>query len=147
MQTRDAFTWAVIYLGLWLLVTILAAGFVVGGLALDGLRTIGAGAYTPAMFVGGTAMPTTGLLLMVLGVIVWKFGTAVIFFRTVVTAIETETAHAMDTESMKSDILSVLDDRLADMHQDLSRTKQLVNRMSREGAAEDHEYDGFEDLE
>jgi hypothetical protein len=132
------------YLGLWLVATVIAGGLVVGGLALGGLSAVGYGSYTPLALQGGLDAPRVGLALIVVGAVGWQFGTAVAGFRTTVSAVEAETAQHFDAESMKSDILAVLDDRLADMHQDISQTRRLVNRMSRENQADQLDFE-FED--
>lgn len=144
METKTALKWAGMYLGIWILVTAIAAGLVVAGIALDGLEVIGLDHYTPARFQGGTAVPAAGVLLLGLGAMVFQFGTAAAGFKLGVDAIESETASHFDAETMKSDILAVLDDRLADIHQEVSQTKRLVNRMGREDAAE--EFDFQDDL-
>jgi hypothetical protein len=144
MQTSTALRWAGIYLALWLVATVVAGGLVVAGLALDGLSAVGMGGYTPEAFSGGTSFPTVGVVLLIVGGVAWQFGTAIAGFKTAVSAVEAETAKHFDPESMKSDILAVLDDRLADMHQDVSQTRRLVNRMSRENAADELDFE-FED--
>jgi uncharacterized membrane protein YidH (DUF202 family) len=144
MRTSKALRWAGIYLGLWIVTTAIAGGLVAAGLALDGLAAAGLGSYTPATVQGSAESPTLGLALLIVGVIAWQFGTAIAGFKTAVSAIEEETAKHFDSEAMKSDILTVLDDRLADMHQDISQTRRLVNRMSRENAADELDFD-FED--
>jgi hypothetical protein len=144
MRTSTALRWAGMYLGLWLVATVIAGGLIVGGLALDGLSAVGYGSYTPLALRGGPSSPQAGLALMVVGAVGWQFGTAVAGFRTTVSAVEEETARHFDPESMKSDILTVLDDRLADMHQDISQTRRLVNRMSRENQADQLDFE-FED--
>ena len=144
MQTSRALKWAGVYLGLWLVAAAVAGGLVAAGLALDGLSAVGLGSYTPDGFQGGTDSPTAGLVLIAVGGVVWQFGTAVAGFKTAVSAVEEETARHFDPESMKSDILGVLDDRLADMHQDTSQIRRLVNRMSRESQADQLDFE-FED--
>jgi hypothetical protein len=52
-------------------------------------------------------------------------------------AVEEQLTDTFDTEHVKSDIVSVLDDRLADMQQDL----QSVNRELREATSDDAEAD------
>jgi len=144
MRTGTALRWAGIYLGMWILVTVIAGGLVAAGLALNGLRAVGLGVYTPDALQGGTAIPAAGIVLIGVGALVFQFGTAVAGFKAGVGAIESETAKHFDPESMKSDILAVLDDRLADMHQEISQTRQLVNRMGREDASEEFEF-GLDD--
>lgn len=144
MRTSMALKWAGTYLGLWLVATAVAGGLVAAGIAMDGLAAVGLGSYTPAALETGTDAPVAGAVLLVLGGLVWQFGTALAGFKTAVSAVEEETAKHFDSESMKSDILTVLDDRLADMHQDITQTRRLVNRMSRENQADQLDFE-FED--
>ena len=146
MRTSTALKWAGVYLGLWIVTTAIAGGLLVAGLALDGLSAAGLGTYTPDTFSGGTESPIAGFALLVVGVLLWQFGTAVAGFKTAVSAVEEETAKHFDAESMKSEILGVLDDRLADMHQDISQTRRLVNRMSRESQADQLDFDFDDEL-
>jgi hypothetical protein len=140
MDTRDALKWAGVYLGLWVLTVAVSAGFVAAGVALGGLRILDLGSATPAALQIGAPSPTGGVVLLALGVAVFQFGTALAGFKTGVAAVEEETAKHFDPESMKSDILAVLDDRLADIHQEVSQTRQMVNRMGREDSAEEFEF-------
>jgi hypothetical protein len=136
MQTSTALKWAGVYLGLWIVTTGLAGGLVAAGIAFDGLSVVGLEGARPAALDTGVDAPTVGIGLVVLGGLVWQLGTAAAAFRTGVSAVESETARHFDAESMKSDILTVLDDRMADMQQDVSQTRRLVNRMSRESHAD-----------
>ncbi len=135
MRTSTALKWAGIYLGLWIVATGLAGGLVAAGVALNGLSVIGFESARPAVLDTGTDVPTAGIGLIVLGGLVWQLGTAAAAFRTTVSAVENETARHFDAESMKSDILTILDDRLADMQQDVSQTRRLVNQMNKESHA------------
>lgn len=139
MENVEALKWAGLYTVLALVVTIIALGIAGIGVALGGLRTIGMFGYEwLARSVG--IYPRGGLILIVIGVIAWWFGIAASFFKTVVEAIEAQTAETMDTEAMKSDILAVLDDRLADMQQEVNETRRLVDRLSRDDAASEFEF-------
>jgi len=140
METRDAVKWAGVYLGLWVLSVAVSAGFVVAGIALGGLRVLGAGSATPVSLQIGAPSPIGGVVLMGVGVLLFQFGTALAGFKAGVTAVEEETAKHFDPEAMKSDILAVLDDRLADIHQEVSQTRRMVNRMGREEAADEFEF-------
>lgn len=146
MRTNTALKWAGIYLALWIVATGLAAGLVAAGIALDGLSAVGVGSATPAVLETGTEFPRVGIALVALGGLVWQFGTAAAAFKTAVSAVENETARYFDAESMKSDILTVLDDRLADMQQDVSQTRQLVNRMSRESHVDQLDFELEDEL-
>lgn len=140
MKTETALKWAGIYLALWIFVTVVAVALVAAGVALDGLDVLGMSEYTPFRLRGGRSIPIAGVALIGLGGLIFQFGTAAAGFKVGVSAIESETASHFDAETMKSDILSVLDDRLADIHQEVSQTKRLVNRMGREEAAEEFEF-------
>lgn len=142
MENSQALKWAAIYFGLWLLAGVLGLVVIAAGLALGGLGIAGYGtyvAYTPSV-LRIRYIPIAGAALMVVGLLVWKYASAAAFFKTVTTAVETETTRRLNTETMKSDILSVLDDRLSDMHQEVTRTRRLVNRQSRDDAASEFEF-------
>ena len=140
MEETETLKWTGVYLGLWLVATAVAAAIIVGGIALGGLRAIGLYHYTP-FGLRLAVYPRAGLGVILLGLVAWKFGTAAALFRTFATIVELETARQLDTEVLKSDILSVMDDRLADMHQEIGATRRLVDRLSRSDAADDFEFD------
>ena len=77
-----------------------------------------------------------GLLPIVLGLAIWRLGKAWALYHTMTGAMAEELGDTFDTEHVKSDIVAVLDDRLADMQQDL----QSVNRELRNVK----QADGFE---
>ncbi|MFP4531007.1 MAG: hypothetical protein ACLFNC_06930 [Halodesulfurarchaeum sp.] len=83
-----------------------------------------------------TTQSYLGLVPVVLGLAVWRLGKSWAFYHTMTGAMEAELGDTFDTEHVKSDIVAVLDDRLADMQQDL----QSVNRELREVKKDD----GFE---
>ena len=89
-----------------------------------------------------TAAPGLGLVLV--GLLVFKVPSAVVRYRTLAASLGAETAERLDTEAMKSDILAVLDDRLADIKEDTRRARQTVERGSREDAADEFEFTGEE---
>ena len=132
---REALTYAVV----WTVAT--AVGIVL----------IGAGAYRwvlpgVASYADGTAAPVVlraaapGIALVLLGLLLWKVLTALALYRTLSAAFAAETAARLNTESMKSDILSVIDERLADINQDTRRTRQVVERAGRDDAADAFEF-------
>jgi len=92
----------------------------------------------PAAVVLRAAAP--GLVLVLLGLLVWKAIGAVLLYRTLSTAFAAETEERLNTEAMKSDILSVLDERLADMKQDTQRTRRVIERAGSEDAADHFEF-------
>ncbi|MFB6112704.1 MAG: hypothetical protein ABEJ58_01220 [Halodesulfurarchaeum sp.] len=123
MERKRALLWA----GKYFLLT--------SGLSIVGLALVGAGTYFVYQFgVGnlyglGIPAPTTGrsiggLVAIVVGIAIWRGGKAWALYLTMTGALQEELGETFDTEHVKSDIVSVLDERLADMQQDV----QSVNR-------------------
>ncbi|MDZ7849268.1 MAG: hypothetical protein U5K70_00120 [Halodesulfurarchaeum sp.] len=77
-----------------------------------------------------------GLVPVVLGLAVWRLGKAWALYHTMTGAMAEELGDTFDTEHVKSDIVAVLDDRLADMQQDLQSANRELRELKRE--------DGFE---
>ncbi|WP_435098068.1 hypothetical protein [Halarchaeum sp. P4] len=136
MNWKRALRWAGAYFGWTVLFALLGVALVAGG----GYLLLASATMTP---VGPTSVPvpTTagapGLALVVAGVLVYRFGKAWALYRTLTGAVTDDVSETYDTERVKSDIVSVLDDRLSDMQQDL----QSVNREVRELKRDDN--DGF----
>ena len=126
------------YLLLWLLSTVAGVVLVVAGVAAGALGAAGLYEYTP-FALRFARSPGGGAALAVLGVLVWKFGTAAALFRTLVTAFGVETDERLDKEALKSDILSVLDARLAEMHDEVSATRRAVDESDGGGGGFDFE--------
>lgn len=122
MDRRRSLSWA----GKYFLIT--------SGLALVGVALVALGIYVAYsqgagnLYGLGIPAPTgrsyLGLIPVVLGIAIWRGGKAWALYMTLTAAMEEELADTFDTEHVKSDIVAVLDDRLADMQQDL----QSVNR-------------------
>jgi hypothetical protein len=121
---------------------------------LLGLIAVAAGGYLIATGISlgpagmnGIPLPVVssqaylGLVPIVLGVAIWRLGKAWALYTTLTGAMAEELEDTYDTEHVKSDIVAVLDDRLADMQQDL----QSVNREVRDlKADEEFEFGGPE---
>lgn len=135
MDAKRAFVWAGKYFALTSVFALVGLALVVGGVAVGGLEgyTVyeATGAYSQAVVAGAP-----GIALAVVGVIVWRFGKAWAFFKTLTAATEDEVGETFDTEHVKSDIVAVLDDRLADMQHDI----QSVNRELRDLKNDDDEF-------
>lgn len=139
MRSTEALRWAGIYTALSIAATIIALVIAVAGLALGGLHAVGMYFATPfALRIA--VYPRVGLALFIIAAVAWWFGIAAAFFKTFFDALDAELAVAFDTESLKSDILSVLDERLAEMHQEASETRRIVDRLNREDAASEFEF-------
>ncbi|MFB6154168.1 MAG: hypothetical protein ABEJ27_07950 [Halodesulfurarchaeum sp.] len=127
MERKRALSWAGRYY------------LIASALAIVGLLFVGGGAYlayTQSLLWTrfGIPMPPLsgrtvgGVLLLVIGLVIWRGGKAWALYLTLTGAIEEDLADTFDTEHVKSDIVAVLDDRLSDMQQDL----QSVNRELRD---------------
>jgi len=139
MKYAETLKWTGVYLGLWLLGGVFGGLVIVVGIALGGLAGVGAYQLTP--FTLRVALfPTGGLLVMLLGLIIFKIGTTAALIHVIVSATEARLPAALDTEGIKSDILSVLDDRLADIHDEIRQTRRSVTDRSA-GGNEEIEFD------
>ena len=123
MEQKRALSWAGKY---FLLTSVLA----IVGIALVGVGLYVAYRYGIGDLYGlGVPSPSTpkslgGLLIVLVGIVVWRAGKAWAFYLTIAGAMEEQLGDTFDTEHVKSDIVAVLDDRLSDMQQDV----QSVNR-------------------
>lgn len=135
METERALRWAAAYTLWWLLAGVVGGAVIAAGIALGGLLPLGLYGLTPGA-LRVTRFPRLGLALIAVGALAWKLGSAAAFLKTAGEAFGREAAGSLDTESMKSDILSTLDDRLADVHDEAERTRTLVERLTRDDAPE-----------
>lgn len=110
--------------------------------AVVGFGLIGVGAYlaqpaldtdTPGAFLSA-ALP--GLVVAVVGIAVYRFGKAWSLYKTLTAAHEDALSDTFDTQHVKSDIVSVLDDRLSDMQNDLQSVNREVRKLK-----EDDQFD------
>ncbi|MFB6131900.1 MAG: hypothetical protein ABEJ44_00665 [Halanaeroarchaeum sp.] len=137
MESRRALAWAGRYFLVSSFFALLGAVLVGGGIGYGGFE-----AWTIYQATGNVLAAIRGgavyLVAALLGILVWRFGKAFALYMTLTGAIEEQLADSFDTEHVKSDIVSILDDRLADMQQDL----QSVNREIRDVKnAEGFEFD------
>jgi hypothetical protein len=77
-----------------------------------------------------------GLALAALGIAVYRFGESWALYTTLTAAHEEALADTYDTERVKSDIVSVLDDRLSDMQNDLQSVNRELRKLKEEDAFE-----------
>lgn len=135
MDLSDAFGRAAYYKLVSWLGAVLAAGFVLAGYYVE---LGGVPANADVALDNATALPV--LALGAVGVVVWQLLGAVAFYKSLVEAVDAALADRFDPEVVKSDILSVLDERLADMKQDTQRTRRLVERLGSEDAADEFDF-------
>lgn len=130
MKLTEALRWTIYYRGIALVSFLLGA--VLAGVGvwygfLDLVLSRLPGATGDPSF--DTTSVVVGALLILLGVVVWQIGKTAAFYMTITEATESEMADQFDTQTVKSEILEVLDDRLADIHADVESTRQQVDRL------------------
>ncbi|MFB6093499.1 MAG: hypothetical protein ABEJ77_00970 [Halanaeroarchaeum sp.] len=127
MESRRALAWSARYFLVSALFAVVGAVLVGVGLGYGGLQALELYRSSGSAVTAATGAAVS-LLPALLGVVVWRFGRAFALYMTLTGAVEEQLADTFDTEHVKSDIVSVLDDRLSDMQHDL----QSVNREIRE---------------
>lgn len=71
--------------------------------------------------------------LALLGFAIWQVGKTAAYYKTLTAATDEQLAERFDPELIKSDILSVLDERLSEMHTDLEATRREVQEIDTGG--------------
>ncbi|WP_132057273.1 dynein light chain family protein [Halorussus amylolyticus] len=141
MNASRSIRWALYYVALSAVATLVGGGLVVAGAAL-GLGTayeqLADGAALGS--VVGTAAP--GLAVALLGALVWAVGSVAAFLKVFTEAVDEQMRERFDSEKVKSEILSVLDDRLSDVEHDAEETRRKVSELKREEVANDFEFGG-----
>ncbi|GGL70874.1 hypothetical protein [Halocalculus aciditolerans] len=138
MDSKRSFVHAGKYFVFTTLFGLLGVGLVAAGIGYGAVNA------TTTTIAGSVAVPipTTaglpGLALAVVGVAVWRFGKAWALYHTLTNAHVDALGDAFDTQRVKSEVVSVVDDRLSDMQQDV----QSVNREVRDLKKQD-DGDGF----
>lgn len=140
MEYKQTVKWGTIFFVALLLLTVVSAAIATLGVSIGGLRLVGYYYSTPE-WLRLWFYPRAGFGVIVLGGIFWCYGATLLFYYTFAILVQEQTSGQLDTETLKSDILAVLDDRLADMHQETTQTRRLIDRISREDAASDFDFD------
>ena len=140
MDAKRTLRWASYY---FVLSTAAAlVGFAIVGVGLLLGLTTAYGMYVDGASFGaiaGTAAP--GLVVSLLGIVVWRIGTAAAFYKTLTGAVDDEMGERFDSERVKSEILSVLDERLSDMQFEVQQTRRKIDDSNREEAAAGGEFE------
>lgn len=139
MDAKRTLRWAGYYF-------LLSTAATLVGLAIVGLGvTLGlSSAY--GMYLNGASYGTVastaapGLVVVLLGVVVWRIGTAAAFYKTMTGAVDDQLGERFDSERVKSEILAVLDERLSDMQFEVEQTKRKIDDLNREEATSDFEF-------
>ena len=133
MHGKDALRWAAYYRGLAYLSALAGGAFVAVGL-LIGLE----GNVLQLVDNPRSALATMSLLpvilLGLLGIVIWQVGKTAAFYKTMTGAVDEQLATRFDPERIKSEILSVLDSRLAEMQTEIGNTRRAVRELEKEPA-------------
>jgi hypothetical protein len=104
-----------------------------------GLAPVAAGGYnayrlyTGAAAEGGTLGGTFygSLGLAAVGLFLWQFLSAWALYTTLTDAITEDVSDTYDTTKVKSDILSVVDDRITDVQNDINQVNRSIQDITR----------------
>lgn len=129
MDAKSALRWAVLYRGVTWLFGLVGLAFVYLGFRLS----VGGLPLSRSMFFGALANPRF-LAPALLGFVLWQFGKTVVFYKTVTEAVEEQMTERFDAQMVKSEILEVLDERLAEMETEIRQTRSEVRETSGGGA-------------
>lgn len=138
MDSKRVTRWAGLYFLLTTLAAVVGFAVIVGGTFLGIQEVYETYDRTGDLSRSALVDAAPGLIVAGIGIVIWRFGKAIAFYKTITGAIAEDLADTYDNQQVKSEILAVLDDRLADMQQDL----QSVNREIREVKGVE---DAFED--
>lgn len=139
MDASRSLRWAVYYVVLAGVATLVGGALVGAGVVLgiaEGYSQLESGAALSSALT--TAAP--GLAVAFLGVVVWAVGSVTAFVRVFTAAVEEQMRERFDGEKVKSEILSVLDDRLSDVEHDVSEMRRQMSELKREDTAEEFQF-------
>ncbi len=137
MQLTEALRWTVYYRGIALVSFLIGAALAAVGVWYGFVDIVLS--QLPGTAGNATADVTglaVGTALILLGFVVWQIGKTAAFYMTLTEATENEMADRFDTQTVKSEILEVLDDRLSDIHADVETTRQQIDRLGIEDHAD-----------
>lgn len=140
MRLADSLKWALYDRILAWLSFLVGALFIVGGLfvgAGNTLADVAAGnLFSPAR-PDNVAITAVGVIT---GIIIWQLGRATARHHAVVAATEEQITEEVNTERLKSEVLSVLDGRLSDMEADLEEVRRQAARIEQKERVGEFEF-------
>lgn len=124
MHISDAVKWGLYDRLLAWAAFVVGAGIVAGGLWVGAGNTLGA---LSGIFVGESVPSPRSLPItvggVVLGLFVWQLGAVIARYHSLTTATGQEVTDEFDTERVKSEILTVVDDRISEMEHEITRLR------------------------
>lgn len=137
MDSKRATRWAGLYFLATTVATVVGGAIIVGGLFFGVVELYDTYQQTGDISQSALGDAAPGLFVAGVGVVVWRLGKAIAFYKMLTGAIAEELADTYDNQQVKSEILAVLDDRLSDMQQDI----QSINREVRDLKDVDDSFD------
>lgn len=129
MNAKAALRWAAIYRGVAWVFGLVGLALVAAGL----YASLGWFPLTRGAVIRAATSPVFVPFALV-GFVVWQFGKTVVFYKTLTEAVDEQMAERFDARMVKSEILEVLDDRLAEMDTQLRQTRKQVEEIDAGGA-------------
>lgn len=129
MDAKSALRWAVLYRGATWLFGLVGLTFVYLGFWLS----VGGLPLSRSMLFAALADPRF-LAPALVGFVLWQFGKTVVFYKTMTEAVEEQMTERFDAQMVKSEILEVLDERLAEMETQIRQTRSEVQETTASGA-------------
>lgn len=128
MNLKSTLRWALLYRGAVWAAALVPIGVAVGSLYFAGPDQLPGG-------VGGVRSLATNPYVygpVAASLLVFQFLKTAVFYKTITEATDEQMAERFDSEKVKSEVLSVLDDRLAEMQTELERTRKEVEEIDGE---------------
>lgn len=139
MDATRSLRWAVYYVVLAGIAT-LVAGSLVGGGIVVGLGPAYDQLADGAALSEALATAAPGLALAFVGVVVWTVGTVAAFVWMFTAALDEQMRERFDPDKLKSELLSGIDDRLTDVEHDVSEVRRKFDELKREEVADEFEF-------
>jgi hypothetical protein len=135
MHPKRSILWAALYAAIASVATVIGIAIIATGLAIGGQEVYDTYQATDTVTTAVLVDAAPGLLVVLVGIVVWRLGTGVALFVTIPGALKEELTQTYDNEQVKSEILTVLDDRLSEMEREVQGLRQ-------DEYEEDEEYGG-----
>ena len=140
MNGKEALRLAAYYRGLAYLSGLVGAVFVAAGILIGLEGNVQHLVDSPRAALGTMSLLPVAILGL-LGVVIWQVGKTAAFYRTMTAAVDDQLATRFDSERVKSEILSVLDSRLAEMQTEIGNTRRAVHELEQEPPDDGFKFD------
>ena len=125
MNLKSTLRWALVYRGAVWAAALLPIGVAVASLYFVGPNRLPGGVGALRGFLTNPYV----LAPVAVSLLAFQFVKTAVFYKTVTEATDEQMAERFDAEKVKSEVLEVLDDRLAEMQTELERTRKEVEEI------------------